>query len=230
LRLNGGQHLARGWYRLLVCGSTSIVDLAGNPIDGDGDGSGGDDLVLDLGVTVDNLLANPNFDDDLAGWEVSSPTEIVHGSDDASLAPTSGSAAITNLTGMGHTLSLSQCVAVSGEQGYFLGGKVWVDSGLALDPEVHAQAEFYAAPSCGGSFLGSGVTPAGVGDTGIDWVPFSGWMTTPAGAVSAEVFFVLNAGASPDFEANLDDVFVFQMVFGDGYEWGDTSGWSHSVP
>ena len=32
-------------YRLLVCGSTSIRDIAGNPLDGDDDGTGGDDFV-----------------------------------------------------------------------------------------------------------------------------------------------------------------------------------------
>lgn len=44
LNLNGGTALSSGPYRLLVCGSTSIKDLAGNSLDGDGNGSGGDDF------------------------------------------------------------------------------------------------------------------------------------------------------------------------------------------
>lgn len=44
LNLNGGTRLDPGRYRLLVCGSTSIKDLAGNSLDGDGNGSGGDDF------------------------------------------------------------------------------------------------------------------------------------------------------------------------------------------
>jgi hypothetical protein len=37
-------------YRLLVCGTTSIRDWAGNPLDGDANGVGGDDFVLDFTV------------------------------------------------------------------------------------------------------------------------------------------------------------------------------------
>lgn len=44
LNLNSGTRLSPGRYHLLVCGSTSIKDLAGNSLDGDGNGSGGDDF------------------------------------------------------------------------------------------------------------------------------------------------------------------------------------------
>jgi LPXTG-site transpeptidase (sortase) family protein len=37
--VNGGTALADGEYHLLVCGTTSIVDLAGNPLNGGGDSS-----------------------------------------------------------------------------------------------------------------------------------------------------------------------------------------------
>ena len=39
--VNGGIALPVGTYRLLVCGTTSIVDWAGNALDGDGNGTGG---------------------------------------------------------------------------------------------------------------------------------------------------------------------------------------------
>ncbi len=35
LRLEGGLPLPRGGYRLLACGAGALVDLAGNPLDGD---------------------------------------------------------------------------------------------------------------------------------------------------------------------------------------------------
>jgi hypothetical protein len=44
LDLNGGLPLPAGTYRLLVCGTTSILDWSGNPLDGDGNGAGGDDF------------------------------------------------------------------------------------------------------------------------------------------------------------------------------------------
>lgn len=44
LNLNNGTRLSPGQYRLLVCGSTSIKDLAGNSLDGDENGTCGDDF------------------------------------------------------------------------------------------------------------------------------------------------------------------------------------------
>ena len=253
LRINGGVQLLRDWYRLLVCGTTSIVDLEGEPLDGNGDGIGGDDFELNVAVSVDNLFANPNLDDDLTGWTASSPTETTYGTGDADSAPTSGSVAVTNLTGTGHTMTVSQCVAVSDLHGYFLSGKVSVYSGLSTDPTVTADVVFYDGVSCSGSLLGTSATPAMSGDNSggfifcddfesgnlsawggaggcvNPWGRLSGWVATPTGAISAEVRFVFEAGASPDFTANLDNLLVFQMLFGDGFESGDTSAWSGTV-
>jgi hypothetical protein len=50
LGVNGGLELPAGSYRLLVCGTTSIVDWAGNVLDGDGNGTGGDDFVRNFSV------------------------------------------------------------------------------------------------------------------------------------------------------------------------------------
>ena len=52
LEVNGGFSLPAASYRLLVCGTTSIVDWAGNVLDGNGDGTGGDDFVRNFDVTV----------------------------------------------------------------------------------------------------------------------------------------------------------------------------------
>ncbi len=46
LALNGGAQLPSGVYRLLVC---AAQDAAGNPLDGDGDGTAGDAFALDFG-------------------------------------------------------------------------------------------------------------------------------------------------------------------------------------
>ena len=52
LQVNGGFSLPAASYRLLVCGTTSIVDWAGNALDGNGDGTGGDDFIRNFDVTV----------------------------------------------------------------------------------------------------------------------------------------------------------------------------------
>jgi len=50
LGVNDGFDLPVGSYRLLVCGTTSIVDWSGNVLDGDGNGTGGDDFVRNFSV------------------------------------------------------------------------------------------------------------------------------------------------------------------------------------
>jgi hypothetical protein len=49
--VGGGAGLLPGRYRLLVCGTTSIRDWAGNALDGDGNGTGGDDFRRNFTVT-----------------------------------------------------------------------------------------------------------------------------------------------------------------------------------
>ena len=48
LPVNGGVALPTGSYRLFACGS--LTDAAGNPLDGDGDGTAGDDFVRSFSV------------------------------------------------------------------------------------------------------------------------------------------------------------------------------------
>lgn len=60
LTLNNGTPLPTAKYRLLACGSTTLMDEAGNPLDGNGNGSGGDDFWLDfivdqVGPTVSQM-------------------------------------------------------------------------------------------------------------------------------------------------------------------------------
>ena len=50
LTVNGVGALDAGSYRLLVCGTTSIKDWSGNTLDGDGNGTGGDDFARTFSV------------------------------------------------------------------------------------------------------------------------------------------------------------------------------------
>lgn len=84
--------------------------------------------------------------------------------------------------------------------------------------------------ACGGVVFGVDTTSPFLGDSGVGWASFGGWFETPADTISSEVSFVLAAGVSPDFMANLDDLLVIEMLFCDGFETGDNSGWSAVVP
>ncbi len=231
LKVNGGYSLPRGRYRLHLCGSTSIVDEVGNALDGDGDGTGGDDFVRAFSVTATNLLADPNFDDG-GMWTLAAPLGGVVSLDslDAAGAPTSGSAAINNQSGPWASFSVSQCVPVTADTGYLVGGKVRITNGLGSDPLTGVQLDSYDGAGCTGSLLGSATPPGVAGDTGGSWVITSSWVEVPPGAISARVSFVVLAGESPDFQANIDDVFLLEMLFRDGFETGNTLRWSRSVP
>ncbi|MEE8523969.1 MAG: Ig domain-containing protein, partial [Thermoanaerobaculia bacterium] len=248
LRINGGQQLLYGAYRLLVCGSTSLVDVADQPLDGDGDFIGGDDFMLDFGVDVDNVLVNPNLDDDLAAWTASSPTETSHSPNDAGSAPTSGSISVATVPTQA---TVSQCVSVTDDEGYYFAAKGWIESELSTDPSLSAEIRFFTGAGCTGGTLSTKTLtgPSGDSDGGLifadgfecgdlsvwlggapcaagpAWLPMSSWMATPSSAVSAEIRVVVDPGASTGFTVNTDDLLFFHMLFGDGFESGDTSAW-----
>ncbi len=58
LDINGGAALPSASYRLLVCGTPSIQDWAGNALDGDGNGTGGDDFQRGFSITPCTLDAD----------------------------------------------------------------------------------------------------------------------------------------------------------------------------
>jgi predicted 3-demethylubiquinone-9 3-methyltransferase (glyoxalase superfamily) len=56
LNINGGNPLPPDDYTLLVAGSTSITDLAGNKLDGNADGIGGDDFVHGFSIQAPTAI------------------------------------------------------------------------------------------------------------------------------------------------------------------------------
>ncbi len=53
--VNGGLPLGPGAYEFTIQGTPSIQDLQGNPLDGNGDGTGGDDYTLGFSILPDRL-------------------------------------------------------------------------------------------------------------------------------------------------------------------------------
>jgi len=229
---DGGASLPAERYRLLVCGSTSITDLVGQALDGDGDGSPGDDHTLDFSVSSSNLLLNPNFDFDLGDWTITSPLppEVNHAWQDADGVLTSGAAEIVNLNGPGGLYTFEQCVLVSPDQFYRVAGLIHISSTTPGAPTTFGAVDFFIAADCVGA-PSSVVVPGNlVGDTAGLWRALGGLARAPAGSVSARVRLVLDAGASPDFTAHLDNMVFFDSgFFADDFESGDTDRWSNTV-
>lgn len=219
-------------YRLEVCGSTTLVDLAGNSLDGDADGTGGDDFQR--GFRVDNLnrFANGHFDCDLDSWTTTStnPAEISYGSDDFESSTESGSAQVENLTGS-TSFQVDQCAPVVEEADHRLS----LFLRLAADPGVgvilNRFCEIFDGADCVGNSLGPVFAATEIFDSGGAFTPLDLAFTAPSGGVSALCGVTLSTGGD-DFTANVDAMTLVTegSIFGDGFESGDVSAWSAAVP
>ena len=80
--------------------------------------------------------------------------------------------------------------------------------------------------------LGTAETVVAEGDSGGNWGPrLVLSVSTPVDTLSAQVGFVVQGGSAADFTLHLDEASFFDdLLFGDGFETGDTSGWSITNP
>jgi uncharacterized repeat protein (TIGR01451 family) len=221
-------------YRLLVCGSTSIVDLVGHPLDGNGDGIGGDDHTLDFVIDATTLLTNPNFDADLSSWTVGepSPGEVVHAAaEDADGVITSGAAEIVNTTGPGGQYYLYQCVPVTAGQFYRLDGLSRIASTTPGAPTTTGIVDFFTLGDCSGAVAASVAAGTVTGDTAGLWVSGVGGLAqAPASSQSARVWLATESGAAPGFTLHLDNIRFFDSgFFADDFESGDATAWSSTT-
>ena len=232
--LDLAEPLTSSQVRLLVCGSTSIRDLAGNPLDGDGNGTGGDDFARLFRVDVGNLFHNGHFDCDLGAWtsSTSSASTLAHSPADSDASPQSGSAraGIAAATATAEHAGVGQCVPIVASQRYDLSGKVKLTAAPFVFIGVTRACEFYGAPGCGGSPVGTSGQGGPVADTAGTWATFSQSFSSPEGAASAICGFTLTTPNGSVFDANLDRLRLvrFSALFDDGFESGSLSAWSRS--
>jgi uncharacterized repeat protein (TIGR01451 family) len=221
--------------QLMACGSTSLVDLVGNPLDGDGNGSGGDDFAVTFRYDPENLLTNAHFDCDavgLGGWTLSDPVEITRSTDDADGSSISGSVQVMQLAA-NTTFELSQCVPSSGAAAHALGGRLRLTTASLLS--VARGCEFFSDATCGlggGTSLGTSANIEVGGDTAGQWVSLSGEVISPPGTGSARCTFTLTADSGQAFTAWLDALFFrpSALIFADDFESGNLSAWTGIVP
>ncbi len=233
--VGNGSALPNGGYGFLACGSTTITDFVGNALDGNGDGTGGDDHLWFFSVLGTNLLQNPNFDGDMGPWSPTDapPAFFAFDTEDVDDALTSGSAQITGVTGTDVVVGLSQCIDVSMMDTVLgLGGQILLTNNSTPDPFGYAIATFFDASGCTGNEVGELTSGVVVGDTGGGWTSIP-WANSarPEGAISAFVTFAGTGGSDPaaDFDASFDSLIfrdVPEALFFDGFESGNTSAWT----
>jgi hypothetical protein len=174
-----------------------------------------------------NLIQNPTFDNNVAGWYADNGVGLFHDPTDGDSAP--GCA----LASTGGTVypAIFQCVNLAG-----LPAEALYDFGASLKPVVADSSLFmdviwYDDSSCSGSVLPPQGMAVGSSPTVGQWNAIADSATAPAGAQSAHIG-ICHGILIPDGEVRIDDVWLMlsEEIFSDGFETGDTSEWSGVVP
>jgi hypothetical protein len=227
--------LADGPYRLIAC-SGGLADLSLNALDGDGDGNAGDDFVRTFRVDRLDAFDNGNFDCSLDGWATSAAgkgggSSVVYSSDDVNDALISGSAEFTNVTG-NIELSIGQCIEVIPESLYDLRGYVRLNTG-GVTIEAIRTCEFFLSSDCTGPAFPYEAFFSSISTPGV-WSYYSNDVSILETFHSGVCQLTLRNPAGLPYSANADDLSMdalFTMIlFQDGFESGDTSAWSVTVP
>lgn len=184
-------------------------------------------LVVTLPVSAQELLSNTGFETDTVPWTAPAPVVLAHTAVDGFSAP--GAAETEGV--IGSFTGIRQCIDLSG---------------LDLTEPLYAYAAFKPvnyAPSvvfytvtfhedtlCSMGF-GNQVD---IGFFGIEgeWLVVTGLVgEVPVGSLSAGVSVILDS-SNPDAITRFDDVHLGtdRILFVDGFESGDTSRWSTTVP
>jgi len=223
------ESLADGPVRLIAC-SGGMTDPSFNALDGDGDGTGGDDFVRTFRVDRIDAFANGNFDCSLDDWvPASGGSGVSHSPDDVDNAAISGSAFFDSA---GSDLALGQCIGLLPESIYEFSGYARLDTaGVTLD--VIRSCELFTSSDCTGTGLPAQAFFSQLTLPGV-WEPFVNELGVPTGVNSGLCQIDLrNLGGMP-WQAHVDDLSmdaIFTMIlFRDGFESGDTSAWSSTVP
>jgi hypothetical protein len=169
-------------------------------------------VFLSFPISAANLLNNPNFNSNVAGWTASSSTILSASWNgiDAIGSTTSGSVTIRNTTDFANGAGpyLGQCIAVTAGAAYDIAAKIHIPGNQDRTGYVSTYVAFYDAPGCGETFLTNFGGDGPFAPTGR----FIGSGTTniiaPAGARSASVGVITVKNQSGgSFEASVDDIF-----------------------
>ncbi|MEO1082969.1 MAG: hypothetical protein AAFY88_01870, partial [Acidobacteriota bacterium] len=199
---------------------TDLRDLAGNLLDGNGDGLAGGPADRRFRVDVGNRFANGHFDCDIDGWDATAPANFDRDVADALGSPDSGSATLTALTASGEWID--QCVAVDG------GGLTLEAAARSFDTgvELLSGCVYFGGADCGGATLLTRGDSAPI-TAGADWGFHRATFEPAPGARSALCYAGFRSDAAA--EAALDRLRLTSGLFADGFESGDLSAWAGVV-
>ena len=179
-----------------------------------------------------NLLVNPDFDTDVAGWTTwGTDVSIVWNPEDAYGSPASGSGEVINsYVGSASQLRAFQCVSVVGGALHQLRGKVLIPSGQPTIQGGLLGIWWYAEESCQ-AWISSAGSPLVVWPEDV-WIEIAAPLSeAPIAAQSARISLeVFQLAPGGTVSVLYDDLMFGEVLFADGFESGDTSAWSATGP
>ncbi|MEM7584571.1 MAG: GEVED domain-containing protein [Acidobacteriota bacterium] len=225
---------SNGFYRLFAC--PDLRDPAGNLLDGDGDGMGGDPFVRDFRLSNGNLFVNGHFDDcpvELDPWEIVtvSANTVVAGSEDVQDSSLSGSAQFQ--VSESAPVALRQCVPAMAGRSYRLMASARFQPLADATANLTLGCEFFDDTTCGGSVLNELISIQPLGPGGTVWEGFEFLLEAPPQTASARCRVEVEPDdtGDPGLDVDVDDLSLGEgPIFADGFESGDTSAWDTSVP
>ncbi|MEM7049881.1 MAG: beta-propeller fold lactonase family protein [Acidobacteriota bacterium] len=232
LILADGEADEDGLYALFACAALS--DLYGNALDGDGDGTGGDDFGRYFRLQRHNLLLNGDFDFDLGAWAQSlgaAGAVTFDGLRDGWGWPLSGAARLTNPEG-DFFIALSQCIDTQTTEVLRL---LWQGNLLAaLDADVRVGLEItqFDSPGCTGSAASTTLPERTPGDMAPPWMLFDSLVVPEPDLQSLRVEIRVSTPQGDAFEVGVDSLELAprRQIFSDGFESGNTDSWSAVTP
>ena len=191
-------------------------------------------LTFQLPVSVawsQNLVLNADFDTDVTEWSTFTTATIDWSPMDADGNPASGSAVVTNLSDTaGDSTGARQCIdGISEGTSYLFAVDILLPGGQSETGYADLFVQWNDEPGCSG-YLGSAFSPHVSIATPDVWYRVSDMAQAPAGAESARVRLSVRKWEDHGTLAVHHDTVEFEaMIFVDGFESGDCSGWSLEV-
>jgi len=176
-------------------------------------------MVSGVGFAAPNLIANPSFDDSLAGWTVLTAYTATWSPVDASGNVNSGSARVVNEQNPGAgniPLVLGQCVRVTPSTEYSFGGRLMVPAGQPAGTHAELFGATYASGDCSGTaslFMQESASTVGA------WASRSRTFTTAptVNSVLLAIGAFKPAGVTANAAAQFDDLYLQRGPGGTGF-------------